>query len=75
MALLRAPIGRSASLLQANAEAVRRHYGLADPERPALAITAYLISRDIGVLLAGSRPSVPGVSDRRDQRPFAEKCW
>src|SRR5262249_4300929 len=34
------PDGRVMTLLQANAEAVQRHYGLADPERPALAITA-----------------------------------
>jgi mono/diheme cytochrome c family protein/cytochrome c553 len=49
------PEGRVMTLLQANAEAVRRHYGLADPERPALAITAYLISRDLGV------PVSPGI--------------
>jgi cytochrome c553 len=36
------PDGRVMTLLQANAEAVRRHYGLRDPERVALAITTYL---------------------------------
>jgi cytochrome c553 len=49
------PEGRVMTLLQANAEAVRRHYGLADPERPALAITAFLISRGVGV------PVSPGI--------------
>ena len=49
------PDGRVMTLLQANAEAVQRHYGLADPERAALAITAYLIS-------AGARvPVSPGI--------------
>jgi len=43
------------TLLQANAAAVERHYGLADPERPALAITAYLISAGAGV------PVSPGI--------------
>src|SRR5437867_12464538 len=49
------PEGRVMTLLQANAEAVRRHYGLADPERAALAITAYLTARDSGV------PGFPGI--------------
>ena len=49
------PEGRVMTLLQANAEAVRRHYGLADPERAALAITAYLTSRDSRV------PVLPGI--------------
>jgi cytochrome c553 len=49
------PEGRVMTLLQANAEAVRRHYGLADPEQPAVAITAYLISRGSGV------PVSPGI--------------
>src|SRR5438128_10978948 len=49
------PEGRVMTLLQANAEAVQRHYGLADPERMALAITAYLTSRGAGV------PGSPGV--------------
>jgi hypothetical protein len=49
------PEGRVMTLLQANAEAVRRHYGLADPEPAALAITAYLTSRGVGV------PVSPGI--------------
>ena len=72
------------TLLQANAEAVRRHYGLADPERAALAITAYLTSRDSGV------PVFPGIvagqpvfegrlralarSVRRGERLYARQC-
>ena len=44
------------TLLQANAEAVQRHYGLADSEeRAALAITAYLTWRGAGV------PVSPGI--------------
>ena len=53
------PEGRVMTLLQANAEAVRRHYGLGDPERPAAAITAYLVSRGIGV------PVSPGIVARQ----------
>src|SRR3989475_6217885 len=49
------PEGRVMTLLQANAEAVRRHYGLIDPEQAALAITAYLTSRSVGM------PVSPGV--------------
>ena len=43
------------TLLQANAEAVQRHYELPDPERAALAITAYLTWRGAGV------PVSPGI--------------
>ena len=50
------PEGRVMTLLQANAEAVQRHYGLPDPERAALAITAYLTSRGTGV------PVSPGIT-------------
>src|SRR5438034_4865733 len=49
------PAGRVMTLLQANAEAVQRHYGLTDPEQVALAITAYLTSRGTGV------PISPGI--------------
>ena len=49
------PEGRVMTLLQANAEAVLRHYGLPDPERAALAITAYLTWRGAGV------PVSPGI--------------
>lgn len=78
------PEGRVMTLLQANAEAVRRHYGLADPERPALAITAYLVSRGIGVpvspgIVAG-QPAFEGrlraldESVGRGERLFACRC-
>src|SRR5439155_198517 len=49
------PEGRVMTLLQANAEAVQRHYGLSDPERAAFAITAYLTSRGSGM------PVSPGI--------------
>src|SRR5215470_10143627 len=42
------PDGCVMTLLQANTEAVQRHYRLTDPERPALAITAYLPSHGAG---------------------------
>jgi mono/diheme cytochrome c family protein/cytochrome c553 len=78
------PEGRVMTLLQANAEAVRRHYGLADPERPALAITAYLVSRGVGVpvspgIVAG-QPAFEGrlraldESVGRGERLFARRC-
>ena len=78
------PEGRVMTLLQANAEAVRRHYGLADPERPALAITAYLISRGIGVPVSpGIVAGQPAFEDRlraldesvgRGEQLFAGRC-
>src|SRR5947209_20205521 len=46
------PEGRVMTLLQANAEAVRRHYGLADSERAGLAITACLTRRGAGVAVS-----------------------
>lgn len=49
------PEGRVMTLVQANAEAVRRHYGLADAGRPAVAIAAYLTSRGADV------PVSPGI--------------
>jgi cytochrome c553 len=50
------PGGRVMTLLQATAEAVRRHYGLADPEPAAVAIAAYLASQGAGL------PVSPGVA-------------
>lgn len=50
------PDGRVMTLLQATAEAVRRHYALADPEPVALAIAAFLDRQG-----AGLAPS-PGVA-------------
>ncbi len=51
------PHARVMTLLQANAEAVERHYRLADPLPAATAITAYLTSLGAGV------PISPGISD------------
>jgi mono/diheme cytochrome c family protein/cytochrome c553 len=78
------PEGRVMTLLQANAEALRRHYGLDDPEQPAVAITAYLISRGIGVpvspgIVAGqptfeSRLRALGESVGRGEKLFARRC-
>jgi len=78
------PEGRVMTLLQANAEAVRRHYGLADPERPAVAITAYLISRGSGVPVSpgivAAQPAFEGrlralkKSVERGEQLFARRC-
>jgi len=51
------PDARVMTLLQANAEAVRRHYALRDPERVAVAITAHLTAHGAGV------PIAPGLVD------------
>jgi mono/diheme cytochrome c family protein len=76
--------GRVMTLLQANAEAVRRHYGLADPRKPARAITAYLISRDAGIsvspgIIAGepifeARIRALDESVGRGEGLFARRC-
>lgn len=50
------PHARVMTLLQANAEAVARHYRLADPLRAATAITAYLRAQGAGL------PVSPGMS-------------
>jgi mono/diheme cytochrome c family protein len=78
------PEGRVMTLLQANADAVRRHYGLADPEPSAVAITAYLMSRGIGVPVSpGTVPGQPVFEGRvraleesvgRGERLFARRC-
>src|SRR2546427_11876634 len=63
------PEGRVMTLLQANAEAVLRHYGLPDPGRAALAITADPAWRGAGVpVLPGSDGGQP-VFDGRLQPP------
>ena len=51
------PHGRVMTLLQANAEAVQRHYRLPDPLPTATAITAYLTAQ------AADVPISPGISD------------
>ncbi|HSF04153.1 MAG TPA: c-type cytochrome [Methylomirabilota bacterium] len=48
------PHGRVMTLLQANAEAVKRHYGHTDPRSVATAITAYLAAQAAGL------PPTPG---------------
>ncbi len=50
------PDGRVMTLLQATARAVRRHYGLADPERPAIAIATFLAAEGAGL------PLSPGIA-------------
>lgn len=78
------PHSRVMTLLQANAEAVTRHYRLPDPLPAATAITAYLMAQ------GGGLPITPGVSigqpifpDRmrelaasvaRGQRLYALRC-
>jgi len=78
------PAGRVMTLLQANAEAMRRHYGLVDPARPALAITAYLTSRGVGVPVSpgivSGQPAFEGrlraldESVGRGERLFTRRC-
>jgi cytochrome c553 len=78
------PDGRVMTLLQANAEAVRRHYGLPDPERVALAITAYLTWRGAAVPVApgivGGQPVFEtrlhalAASVARGERLYARRC-
>src|SRR5205823_10693845 len=65
------PEGRVMTLLQANAEAVQRHYGLADSERAALAITAYLTWRGAGVPVSPGIVAGQPVFDGRLQAPAA----
>ena len=78
------PDGRVMTLLQANAEAVRRHYELRDAERAAVAITAYLTSRGAGVpvapgVVAGqpvfeARLQALAASVGRGERLYARRC-
>jgi cytochrome c553 len=46
------PGGRVMTLVQATAEALRRHYGLTDPEPAAVAIAAFLASQGAGLALS-----------------------
>jgi mono/diheme cytochrome c family protein len=59
------PHARVMTLLQANADAVTRHYRQADPRPGATAITAYLAARGAGV------PITPGIS--AGQPVFSER--
>jgi cytochrome c553 len=78
------PDGRVMTLVQANAEAVKRHYELPDPERVAVAITAYLTWRGAGVPVApgivGGQPAFEtrlhalAASVARGERVYARRC-
>lgn len=78
------PHARVMTLLQANAEAVRRHYGHADPRRAATAITAYLTAPGDGGPrtpgLAAGQPVFPArlgalaESVVRGRRLYARRC-
>lgn len=57
------PHGRVMTLLQANAEAVRRHYGHTDPRPAATAITAYLAAQAAGL------PPTPGRAEGQPAFP------
>lgn len=78
------PDARVMTLLQANAEAVRRHYGLEDVLPASIAITAFLVAQGAGVPIspgvsAGqpvfeSRLTALAASVERGRRLFAERC-
>jgi cytochrome c553 len=78
------PHARVMTLLQANAEAVRRHYRLVDPRPVATAITAYLTMHGAGVPLSpgvvAGQPVFParlralGESVARGRRLYARHC-
>ncbi|MGH7307861.1 MAG: hypothetical protein ACREK6_04125 [Candidatus Rokuibacteriota bacterium] len=57
------PLGRVMTLLQANAEAVTRHYGHTDPRPAATAITAFLAAQADGL------PPTPGRAERQPAFP------
>jgi len=78
------PHARVMTLTQANAEAVARHYRLADPRPAATAITAYLTALGAGTPIApGVSAGQPVFADRlarlrasvgRGDRLFARRC-
>lgn len=78
------PHSRVMTLLQANAEAVARHYGLDDPRPAATAITAYLTALGADTLITPGvsvgQPVFPkrmarlAVSVTRGQRVYARRC-
>ncbi len=78
------PHGRVMTLLQANAEAIQRHYGPADPLPAATAITAYLMAqgRDVPISpgISAGQPVFPtrmqelAASVRRGERLYARRC-
>ena len=78
------PAARVMTLLQANAEAVERHYRVSDPLPVATAITAYLtaLGRDLPVTpgVTPDRPPLPerlralAASVTRGEQEFADRC-
>jgi len=72
------------TLLQANAEAVARHYRVADPRPAATAITAYLTGEGAGLPISpGASPGQPVFPERirdlarsvkRGERLFGRRC-
>jgi mono/diheme cytochrome c family protein len=78
------PHARVMTLLQANAEAVERHYRLADPLAAATAITAYLTAHGADVPISpgisAGQPTFPArmralaESVHRGERLFARRC-
>ena len=78
------PHTRVMTLLQANAEAVARHYRVADPRPAATAITAYLTGEGAGLPISpGASPGQPVFPERirdlarsvkRGERLFGRRC-
>jgi cellulose synthase/poly-beta-1,6-N-acetylglucosamine synthase-like glycosyltransferase/cytochrome c553 len=78
------PAARVMTLLQANAEAVERHYRVSDPLPAATAITAYLtaLGRDLPITpgVTPDQPPLPGrlralaASVTRGGQEFADRC-
>ena len=78
------PHARVMTLLQANAEAVERHYRFSDPRPVAIALTAFLIAEGKGTRITpGVSPDQPvfpervkalSVSVSRGQMLFAGRC-
>src|SRR5258708_20849080 len=65
------PEDRVMTLLQANAEAVQRHYRLRDAERPALAIPPYLPSHRAGTPISPGIVAGQPLSEARPRAPSA----
>lgn len=78
------PHSRVMTLLQANAEAVARHYGLEDPRPAATAITAYLTRLGADTIItpavSAGQPVFPermarlAASVTRGERVYARRC-
>jgi mono/diheme cytochrome c family protein len=78
------PHTRVMTLLQATAEAVARHYGPRDPRPAAVAISAFLVARGVGLpITPGVTPNQPifptrmralAESVERGRRLYARRC-